>query len=537
LRITAPPYRKSGLLIAIFLGACDILDATNPAPRRASEHQAGTLIVGKPGETLGLDPAAIEDDESVEVCEQIYDHLVRYKPGSTEVEPDLATRWEVSEHGTVFTFHLRDGVKFHDGTDFDADAVVFSFERQRDPFHPYHSTAFTYWADQFQYIDKIEKVDRLTVRIEIERSFAPFLSSLAMFPVSIVSPTAVKKWGGEYGKHPVGTGPFKFVSWTPGDSTVLERNDDYFGEKAKIKRLVFKFIPDARQRLAALEGGAVDVAFAILPEELQYVELHPDLTLHRIDVQNVAYLAMNTEKAPWDDVAVRQAVNYAVNKVPIVKLVYQGLAQPAKGPLPPSIWSYRDDLPDYAYDPDKAKAILDEEEKAGKIDRKQVYKLYVPRTPRSYLPDPEAVAHVIQQNLAAIGIQTDLVVQDFGAHQADVQQGKHDLCLLGWTTDNGDPDNFLYVLLDRDNTIPGPIQDVAFYRNAELHGLLRYAQETLDQGERVKFYKRAQEIIHDDAPWVPLAHSELAVATRNDVEDLGMHPSATVYYNSVWLDR
>src|SRR4029079_12041797 len=137
---------------------------------------------------------------------------------------------------------------------------------------------------------------------------------------------------------------------------------------------------------------------------------------------------------------------HAVNKIPIVKLVYQGLGDPARGPLPPSIWSYRSDIPDYDYDPDKAREML-----KGKIPAGAKYKFYVPRTPRIYLPDPEEVAHVIQQNLAAVGIQTDLVVQDFGAHQADTQQGKHDLCLLGWTTDNGDPDNFLYVLLDRDN--------------------------------------------------------------------------------------
>src|SRR5262249_48514484 len=323
---------------------------------------------------------------------------------------DVALSWEVDPLGTIWTSHLRPNVKFHDGTPFDADAVVFSFDRQRNPFHPQHEADFSYWTDQYSYIEKVEAVDPLTVRIRIERPYAPFLSSLAMFPASIVSPAAVRKWGKDFPLHPVGTGPFRLVSWSPGDRIVVERNADYWGPRPRVGRIVFRDIPDARQRLVALEGGAVDVAYLILPEELQYVKLHPDLRLHQIAVANVAYLAMNTSRPPFDDVEVRRAINYAVNKEPIVKLVYQGLAVPAFGPLPPSLWSYKPDVDRYPYDPARARGILAAKLAEGKLDPTRRYKLYLPSTPRSYLPDPELVARVIQRNLEDVGLTVDLLV-------------------------------------------------------------------------------------------------------------------------------
>jgi peptide/nickel transport system substrate-binding protein len=528
--------RSLATLTVGLLAACDTgLDffSGGSAGRQEDRRDPHTLIVGKASDPISLDPARVTDQESVEICEQIYEHLVRYKPTSTEVEPSLATSWQVSDDGRVWTFQLRRGVTFHDGTPFDAEAVVFSFDRQRDPFHPFHEDDFQYWTGQYLNIEKIEAVSPYEVRIEIERQYAPFLTTLAMFPVSIVSPTAVKRWGDEYPRHPVGTGPFRFQSWTPGDRVVLERNDDYWGEKVALGRIVFRTIPDERQRLVALEGGAVDVTSSLLPQEHQYVELHPDLQLHRIAGQNVAYLAMHTRKPPFDSVQVRRAVNHAINKEPIVKLVYQGRARPAVGPLPPSLWSYRDDLPDYAYDPALARRILDEEEAAGRLDRSKRYKLYVPRTPREYLPDPERIARVIQRNLEEVGLRVELVVQEFSAHLDDVQWGKHDLCLLGWAGDNGDPDNFLFVLLDRETAEPGTARNVAFYDSGELHGLLVYAQETNDKEERTEYYRRAQVIIHRDAPWVPLAHSEQAVASRDKVKGLTIHPQGLVYYRSV----
>jgi peptide/nickel transport system substrate-binding protein len=527
-------------LLFLLLAACratglDALFEGEAGPRARSDDR--TLIIGKPGDVIALDPAVVTDNESVEVIEQLFERLVRYRPGTREIEPALATHWEVFEHQTLWIFHLRDGVRFHDGTPVDAAAVVFSFERQRNPFHPFHEPASAYWRDQYGYIEKIEAVDRLTVRIKIERPFAPFLSSLAMFPASIVSPAAVERWGSDFGRHPVGSGPFRFQSWVPEDRVILERFPGYWGQKPRLDRVVFRAIADARQRLVAVEGGTIDVAYAVLPEELQYVALHPDLRIHVADAENVAYVAMNNAKPPWNDLRVRRAVNHAVNKEPIVKLVYQGLAVPAVGPLPPTTWSYRGDVTRYPYDPLAARALLAQAAAEGRFDAKQRYTLYAPRTPRAYVPDPEQMARVVQRNLADVGIQVDLVVQDFGPHQAAVHAGLHDLALHGWTSDNGDPDNILHVLLDRDDVPQGPEHNIAFYRNAEVHGLLRYAEESLDKQERTGFYRRVQAIIADEAPWVPLAHSQSAVVARRDVQDLSVQPTGSVPYWLTWLDR
>jgi peptide/nickel transport system substrate-binding protein len=456
-----------------------------------------------------------------------------YEAETKTIRPGLATSWEVSPDGEVWTFHLRPKVRFHDGTPLDADAVVFSLERQRDPFHPFHRKDFAYWANTYQNIIKVEAVDDLTVRITILDAYAPFEANMAMFPVSIVSPTAVEKWGDDFRTHPVGTGPFRFKSWAPGKRIVLARNDDYWGGKPWLQHLVFQVIPDGRHRLIALESGSIDIAYSILPEELQFVELHPHLVLHRTPANNVAYLAMNTTRPPFDDPRVRIAANYAVNKEPIVQLVYQGQAIPAEGPLPPTQWGYHKLQTPYTYQPERARALLAESEADGRFDPNKIHTMYVPSTPRPYLPDPERVGRVLQSNLADVGIRMRLVVQDFPTHLQSVQTGAHDTCLLGWVGDNGDPDNFLYVLLSRDNAVPGLARNVAFFRDAELAGLLEWAQQSEDRSERERYYARAQDLIHEHAPWVPIAHSEVAVAARTDLAGLMLTPSNHVLYKHV----
>jgi peptide/nickel transport system substrate-binding protein len=509
-------------LAAVALAAC------TPAPAPVDS----TVLVGHGADVLTLDPARATDAESAEVTEQIFDHLVRYRRNSTDVEPSLATSWEVSGDGKSWTFHLRDRVLFHDGTPMDADAVVFSFDRQRDPTNPYHQLDFTYWEATFRNIQQVLKVDRLTVRINIERPYAPFLANLAMYPVSIVSPTAVKKWGADFYKHPVGTGPFKFVEWSPGERVTLAANDEYWDGAPEIKHLVFLAIRDPKQRLVALEGDAIDVAENLSPQDLQFVSLHPGLELHRIAGNNVGYLAMNVTHPPFDDPRVRRAVNYAINKTAIVKLIYQGLAVPASSPVPPSLWGHVDE-PLYDYDPRAAIKLLKEAGYKPPPPGKARPRLYTMDTPRIYMPAPETVARIVQHNLRDVGIEVDVVKEDFNEQLHLTQEGKHDLCLLGWTADTSDPDNFLYMLFDPENAEPGSARNVSFYKNAELHGILAWAQESSDRAERERFYKKAQDLIARDAPWVPLAHSEVAVASRTSLQGLVLHPSATIYFHHV----
>jgi peptide/nickel transport system substrate-binding protein len=526
---------RLSILALAMLAACDLPDALLGAAVANEDHRIGnrdpdTLVIGRAADAISLDPALPTDNESADVIFQIYDTLVEWEPGSATVAPGLATSWSVDkETGTVWTFELAHDVVFHDGTPFDADAVVFSFERQRDPAHPFHRTDFQYWPNSFRNIRKVEKVDNDTVQITIERPYAPFLANMAMFPVSIVSPTAVQKWGAAYGDHPVGTGPFVFERWDRGDRILLRRNPRYWrSDPPKLHRMVFEVIADPRQRLVALESGAIDIAISILPEELQFVDLHPGLVLHETAANNVAYLAMNMDRAALAPVRVRQAIAHAINKGPIVQLAFQGMATPAHGPMPPSQWGYHEPRATYPYDPEEARRLL----AAAGWKPDTVLRFYVPSTPRPYLPSPERVARAIQANLAAVGIQTELVLQPFGEHLDSTRNGEHDLCLLGWVGDNGDPDNFLQQL-DRDNTQLGSAINVAFYRNGLVHQLLSQAQETDDRLQRERLYARVQEEVAEDVPWVPLAHSRVALAARDDVTGLILNPTGQVIYRNV----
>jgi peptide/nickel transport system substrate-binding protein len=510
------------------VAAAALVGVCGCAPEKPTNDQ--TVLVGRAGDALGLDPARITDSESAEVTEQIFDHLVRYTVDSAEIAPSLAESWDVGADGKEWTFHLRKGVYFHDGTPMDADAVVFSFDRQRDPHHPYHQADFTYWETNFRNIQSVDKIDPHTVRITIERPYSPFLSNLAMFPVSIVSPTAVKKWGADFARHPVGTGPFRFVEWSQGERIMLAANPNYWGGAPKIQHLVFVAIRDARQRLVALEGGAIDIAENLSPEDLQFVALHPELELHRIPGNNVGYLAMNVQHPPFDDVRVRRAVNFAINKTAIVKLLYQGLASEATSPVPPSLWGHVDE-PLYHYDRGQAMKLLAE---AHYVQPKRRPKLLVWDAPRPYMPSPETAARIIQHNLRDIGMDVEVVVQDVDTLVRATQNGEHDLCLLGWSADAIDPDNFLYVLFDPENAEPGSARNLAFFKNAELHGILSWAQEVSDRDRRTRYYKEAQDIIAREAPWVPLAHAEVVIASRASLGGLRLHPSSNVYYQTVY---
>ena len=497
-------------------------------------------MVGRPTDALSFDPARVGDNESVEVCEQVYETLLTYDAQSRKVRPGLAESWEVSKDGKVWTFQLRKGVKFHDGTAMDADAVVFSLERQRDPKHPFHGVdrtrlRFAYWQNLYKNVRKVEAIGRHTVRITLDQPYAPFAANMAMFPVSIVSPAAVARWGPDYYRNPVGTGPFKFVGWEQG-RIALARFDGYWGPPPAIERLIFRTIPDARQRLTELESAAIDVAYALLPDELQFVELHPDLIVYRESANSVSYMAMNTTHPPFDDVRVRRAVNHAVNKDSIVRLAYQGLGQPASGPLPPEQWGHHRARTVYDFDPDRARALLAEAAADGKFDPGRVYRLYTLTTPRPYLPDPEFIARVLQSNLNAVGIKIELVAQDMRQHLASVQAGVHDLCLFGWIGDNGDPDNFLYTLFDQDSTTPGLARNLSFFRDPELHDVLVRAQKVNGQTQREELYRQAQEMIAAEAPWVPLAHSKVAVAARLEVHGITVTPTAVIEFKGVRRD-
>ena len=494
-------------LILASAGCGEPAPSAPPAAGGGSTANAPTLVFGRGDDSKSLDPAVVDDGESAKVITNIFDTLVTFKPGTVEHQPGLASSWSMSPDGLVWTFTLRPA-KFHDGTVVDADAVVFSFERQRDKNHPAHTDACAYWEAFFGDVDSVRAVDGKTVEIRLKQTFAPFESTMTLFSMSIVSPTAwksegidpaTKKYRYRFGEKPVGSGPFKFVRWTRGDTIVLERNNDWWGGAPKLGKLVFKQIKDNAQRLLALEAGQLDLMDGLNAQDAPRVKANAAMALDTQPGLNIAYLAFNVTKPPFDDPRVRQAVALAIDKHTLIRTAYDGLGEVAVNPMPQSL-PYASKAPDRTLDRDRAKKLLAE---AGHADGLS-FKLNTMDNPRAYIPRPKDVAIQIQQDLAAIGVKVEIETLEWTRHREDVSNARHQACLLGWMADFDDADNFLYVLLDKTNAEIGSALNAAFYTDETVHEWLTAARRSADPVERERLYGLAQAKILVDAPMVPL---------------------------------
>ncbi len=519
----------------LILTALVVLAFTSCSKSGSEGNAGGVLVFGRSGDSVGLDPARETDGESFYIADNVYENLVEFKPGTTEIQPGLAEKWDVSKNGLEFVFTLRKGVKFHDGTDLNADAVVFSIARQLDKKHPFYKYGpWKYWGAMGMngIVKDIVKVDDLKVKIILKKKEAPFLANLAMQFASIVSPAAAAKYKADFKNHPVGTGPFKFVQWIKDDSIVLERNDNYWREKAFLDRLILKVIPEATARYLALKKGEVDVIDFPSPEDIDNIKKDSNMKVVEQPGLNVGYMAMNMSKKPFDNKLVRQAVSYAVNKKDIITAVYGNQGVPAKNPIPPTMWSYNDSIDDYKYDPKKAKELL---KKAG-FENGFETTIWAMPVARPYNPNGKKVAEILQSQLKEVGIRVKIVSYEWGTYLDKLDNLEHDMCLIGWTGDNGDPDNFLYVLLSIESTNK-PAQNYAYWKNKKFDSLIRKAKETLDQKKRDKLYREAQEVFHDDAPWVPLAHSVVVEPMKKSVMGFKLSPLGKREFKSVWIKK
>ncbi len=531
------------LLAASFFALTSCGKKEAEAPAAAAEKAApaedskmgGVLVFGRSGDSVGLDPARETDGESFYGSTPVYDTLVEFVPGETAIQPALAESWSFSEDGLTATFNLRKGVKFHDGTDFTAEAVVFSFERQFKEDHPFYKNGpWKYWGymDMSNIVDEVVAVDDYTVEFKLKKKEAPFIANLAMDFAAIVSPAAAEKYGEDLATNPVGTGPFKFVSWTKDDSIVYERNPDYWGGDVYLDRLILKVIPDATARWLALKKGEVDVIDFPSPEDLDEMKATDGIKVIQQEGLNVGYLALNNEKAPYDNVKVRQAMNYAIDRDEIVAGVYGAAGKPAKNPLPPTMWSYNDDIEAYPYDPAKAKELLAE---AGYADGFKT-EIWAMPVARPYNPNGKKVAEIMQAQLAKVGIEVEIISYEWGTYLDKTDMGEHQAAMLGWTGDNGDPDNFLWVLLSA-MAAEKPAGNIAFWKNAEFTELCAQAKEEMDVAKRTELYRKAQVIFHDDAPWVPIAHSVVSEPMKESVMDFKLYPTGRRVFTKVWLKK
>ena len=495
---------------------------------------AKTLVYCSEGSPEGFNPSLYTSGTTFDASSRhLFNKLVEFERGSTKIVPGLAESWQASKDGLLHTFRLRRGVKFHTTKnftptrDFNADDVLFSFQRQHDPKHPYHKVSggtYEYYQGMSMQslIRDIRKIDDYTVQFVLNQQEAPFIANLAMDFASILSAEYADKMlaAGTPEKvdlEPVGTGPFQLVQYQKDAVIRYAAHPGYWAGKAPIDTLIFAITPDASVRYQKLKAGECHVMPYPNPADIAAMKADPDINMLEQEGLNVGYLAFNVEHKPFDDKRVRQALNMAINKQAIIDAVFQGAGKAAKNPIPPTIWSYNEATKDYPYDPQAAKALLDEAGAAGLKTN-----IWAMPVQRPYNPNARRMAEIIQADWAKVGVEAEIVSFEWGEYLKRSKNGEHDSVLLGWTGDNGDPDNFLYVLLGCDAAKDGTNRSRWCYK--PFNDLLIQAKQTSDVAERTRLYKEAQLIFKEEAPWVTIAHSVVFVPVRKEVVDYRIDP-------------
>jgi len=509
-------WAKRLSVAAIIVSACAL-----PFSQVLAQTPPNVLVVGQIAEPKSLDPQAVTAVNDFRILMNVYDGLVRYKDGALEVEPSLATSWTISEGGTVYTFKLRDGVSFHDGTPFNADAVKFNFDRMLDEKHPYHNTGPFPLSFFFSAVDKVTTIDDSTVQFKLKNPYAPFLSNLAYPTGLIVSPAGVKKHGKDFGRNPVGTGAFKFAEWESNAKIVVTRNDNYWDGAAKLEAVVFRPITDGNTRVAEMLSGGIDMMVEVPPDSVAKFDGQPGYQLFEQAGPHVWFLILNIKEGPFADKRVRQAANYAINKKALVENVLQGTAAIAAGPTPPAFsWAYNDALQPYPYDPEKAKSLI----KAAGADGAELT-FYVTEGGSGML-DPVPMGAAIQADLAKIGLKVKIETYEWNTFLGKVNpglEGKADMAEMAWMTN--DPDTLPYLALRTGAWPDKGGFNSGYYSNPEVDDLLEAARSSTDQSERATLYKKMQTIVQEDAPWVFVANWKQNAVTSSAVKNFALQPS------------
>ena len=543
------------LLLAAFMLVLVAAGCGGDDNESSSGGNGGELVFGTSADPVVLDGALVSDGESLRAIDQMFEGLVTLKPGTTEVVPGLAESWEADEAGTAWTFHLREGVKFHDGTDFNAEAVCYNFDRWYNFKGPFQEQSATYyWQTVFGgFSDKktpslyksCEATDENTVVLNLTKASSSFLGALALTNFTIASPEALQKYDadkgsvdeetgfkptGTYGtEHPTGTGPFKFESWTRGDRLVMVRNDDYWGDKASLEKLIFRPIADNAARLQALQSGELQGYDLVEPQDVPTIEGESDLQLLDRPAFNVGYVTINQKVKPFDQIEVRQAVAAGLDRESVVNNFYGGRGEVAKEFMPPSLEGYSDNVETYTYDPAKAKSLL---QKAGVKIPLTVDFWYPTDISRPYMPDPKRNFEAFAASLNKSGFK----VVPHSAPWSPDYVGRVDggtagaLNLIGWTGDYGDPDNFIGVFFQQ------PTDQFGF-TNEEITNTLNKAETETDAAKRTELYMEANEEIMRFLPGVPYVHTKPALAFRSNVKGYVPSPVSLEPFSLVSIEQ
>jgi peptide/nickel transport system substrate-binding protein len=568
------------VLIASLLAACGPTEAppaateppaTEPPPPTEPPPTGGTFIFGRGGDSVQLDPAIVTDGESFRVTGQCLEPLYQYEPGSTTPIPALATECTPNEASTEWTCTLRQGVKFHDGTDFNADAVIFNFDRWKFTDNAYHfeSQVFEYYEymwfgfDDDSLITSVDKVDDYTIKFVLKEPLAPFVANLAMDIFAISSPAAIQEHGELYGQPAVGcvgTGPFIFKEWVEGDHITVVANEDYWGGKPTIDEIVWRVIPDDSARFLALRAGDIHAMEQATAEDVAAADADPDLYVLARPAVNTGYLAFNYMIEEFRDVRVREAVFHAINRQGLVDNFYGPYGEVASNFLPPLLWGHNDAIETWAYDPDLSMQLLAEAgfpdglsevtiaEDVVDQEGNVVYaagetiplKLYYMPVTRFYYPSPKEIGEAMAADLAKAGIVAQLeLAGDWATYLGMRRNGLLvGLYQLGWGSDNGDPDNFLNYFfggLSSPDDIKEPDQREGFYANQEVAELLYEAAVTPDQAAREEIYKRVEVLLHDDAARLWVVHNNTPLLFSSKISGYIPQPVGADYYEGTMI--
>lgn len=519
--------------------------------------QAATnLVYCSEGSPAGFDPGQYTTGTDFDAsAETIYNRLSEFERGSTNVIPGLATSWDISPDNLTYTFHLRDGVKFHTTPyftptrNFNADDVLFTFNRMLDkdmPFRKAYPTEFPYFTDMGmdKNIKSVEKIDDHTVKFTLNTVDAAFIQNMAMHFASIESAEYADKLlkagnPSDINQKPIGTGPFVFKSYQKDSNIRYTGNKDYWKpEDVKIDNLIFAITTDPSVRMQKLKKNECQITIYPRPADLQSLKEDPNLKMPSQAGFNTGYIAYNVmdkikgsdEPNPMAQLKVRQALDMAVNKQQIIDSVYQGAGQLATNVLPPTQWSYDESIKDAPYDPEKAKQLLKE---AGIKEGTEIT-LWAMPVQRPYNPNAKLVAEMLQSDWGKIGIKAKIMTYEWGEYIKRSKGGENGAMLIGWSGDNGDPDNWLGTLFGCD-AING--NNFSKWCNPEFDKLITAAKNTTDKEERTKLYKEAQQLLKEQVPLTPIAHSTVYQPMRKNVEGFKISPLGLMSFYGVSVDK
>jgi peptide/nickel transport system substrate-binding protein len=475
------------------------------------------LVIAIGAEPESLDSLLMNSAPAATVSEHMIETLIYLDVDGT-LQPSLAESWEPTEDGLAWDLNLRQGVSFHDGEPFNAEAVKYNLDRFRAA-GDFEGQSAAIYAFLLSEVNEVEVIDEYTVRLHLDQEFAPIASHLSHSFVGMHSPASLEALGeDETLESPVGTGAFKVVSWDRGERIVMERNEDYWGGAPELETVTFVFVPEAGSRVIMLETGEVHAIMAVPPTEIDRLEAQADINVVFEDSVRVIYIGFNLDRDIFSDVRVRQALNYAINKEAIIETIFQGIGSPSSAPVVPAVFGYSQVGP-YEYNPEMAMELLAE---AGYADGFDVELFH----PTGRYSQDATVIEAVQAMLAEVGVNASLTTYDWGTYLDTVitppDQAEHDLYMLGWGTVTLDADYGLYALMH--STQWPPRNNVSYYANDQVDALLDEARVTPDTATREDLYAQVIEIIWNDAPWIYLHNEGQVNAVRSNVHGLIHHP-------------